>query len=157
MKNYTRVFAGLVALLMTASSTGMFAYASEGGVKSIGTLVAEQDKEDGEKSDSKEEKTAQVKSVNGFKKDETVYVITDANGKPTKKVVTAHLLNPDGKDTIPDVSDLTDIENTKNDDSYSGSGSGMNWNAGGKDIYYKGYSDAALPVDKKTHQKRHKK
>ncbi|MBQ1538233.1 MAG: hypothetical protein IIZ73_07975, partial [Ruminococcus sp.] len=145
MKNYTRVFAGLVALLMAAGSTGMFAYAADASAATVGTLVSGQDK-DGS-TEAADDKAEQAKTTNGFKKDETVYVITDANGKPSKKVVTSHLLNPDGKDTIPDASDLTDIENTKNDDSFTGSGSSMKWNADGDDIYYKGYSDAALPVD----------
>ncbi|MBR1723451.1 MAG: hypothetical protein IJ723_00290, partial [Ruminococcus sp.] len=130
MKNYTRVFAGLVALLMTASSTGLYAVSADGNVKTVGTLVAS---DEDKTSESKEDTKAAVKSVsNGFKKDETVYVITDANGNPTKKVVTAHLLNPEGKAQIPDVSDLTDIENTKNDDDYSGSGSSMTWKAKGE-------------------------
>lgn len=81
-------------------------------------------------------------------KEETVYVIADTNGKPDQVIVSEWLKNGDGADTIRDASHLNDIENVKGDEDYTkGSGDELTWNAKGKDIYYRGTSNAQLPVD----------
>lgn len=79
-------------------------------------------------------------------KEETVYLITDANGSVTKTIVSDRLSNPDGKDTLEDKSNLKDIENVKGDEDYSESNGKLTWNAGGKEICYQGTSEQSVPV-----------
>lgn len=80
-------------------------------------------------------------------KEETVYVLTDAQGNNPSIIVSNWLKNPEGADTLKDVSDLTDIENLKADFTYTEDGDNKVWNAGGKDVYYSGNSDKEAPVD----------
>lgn len=81
-------------------------------------------------------------------KEETVYVIADANGKSKKVIVSEWLKNQKGSDTLKDQSNLKDVKNVKGDQDFTkGSGDELTWNAGGSDIYYQGTSDKQLPVD----------
>ena len=80
-------------------------------------------------------------------KEETVYVIADANGNPTRTIVSAWLKNPEEADTITDRSTLTGIENVKGSETYTTDANGdLVWQADGSDIYYQGSSDAPLPI-----------
>ncbi len=79
------------------------------------------------------------------KKDETVYVISNADGSAKNIIVSDHLTNPDGADTIADVSELEEIENVKGDETFSDG----TWQANGNEIYYQGKSSDALPVEMK--------
>ena len=81
-------------------------------------------------------------------KEETVYVIADANGKANKVIVSEWLKNQKGSDTLKDQSNLKDVKNVKGDQDFTkGSGDELTWNAKGSDIYYQGPSDKQLPVD----------
>jgi len=82
-------------------------------------------------------------------KNETVYVIMDADGKTEKKVVSEWLKNPEGKKTIEDSSDLENIENTSGDEEFEKDGEDLVWNAEGRDIKYQGETSKELPVDVK--------
>lgn len=87
----------------------------------------------------------------GEDKEETVYVLTDANGNVNKKIVSDWLKNKDGSDKLEDKSDLKDIENVKSDADYiTGEDGAITWNANGEDIYYQGTTDKQLPVDVKV-------
>ena len=76
-------------------------------------------------------------------KDETVYILADAQGAARKIIVSDWLKNPQGADTLPDVSTLESIENVKGLETLE---NGL-WNAAGKDIYYQGESQAQLPLE----------
>ena len=80
-------------------------------------------------------------------KQETVYVIANADGSVKKIIVSELLKNPDGKKELSDESDLQDIENVKNNNTYKMSGESYVWDAEGEDVYYQGTTDKALPVD----------
>lgn len=83
-------------------------------------------------------------------KEETVYVITDANGNADNVIVSAWLKNGEGSDTISDVSSLSSIENVKGDETFDlSAGNVLTWNANGSDIYYQGTTDQELPVTMK--------
>lgn len=87
----------------------------------------------------------------GEDKEETVYVLTDANGNVNKTIVSDWLKNKDGSDKLEDKSDLKDIENVKSDADYTtGEDGAITWNAKGEDIYYQGTTDKQLPVDVKV-------
>ena len=79
-------------------------------------------------------------------KDETVYVNADASGKTSKITVSDQLTNAGSQKTVEDASDLSDIQNVKGDETYSGSGSNMTWTTDGEDIFYQGTSTKELPV-----------
>ena len=83
-------------------------------------------------------------------KEETVYVIADANGNAQDTIVSEWLKNTDKKDTIEDVSKLSDIENVSGDETFKQNGTKLTWQAGGNDIYYQGHSSEASPVSVKV-------
>jgi putative membrane protein len=80
-------------------------------------------------------------------KDETVYVLANADGSVQKLIVSDWLQNTLGSATLEDVSQLSDIENVKGDETFTASGDTQVWNANGSDIYYQGTVEQELPVD----------
>lgn len=94
---------------------------------------------------------AQVSAAAGKSayKDETVYVLTGADGSVEKRIVSDWLKNANGDATLKDRSDLQDIENVKGDETWSANGANLSWAAAGNDIYYQGTTDKELPVDVK--------
>lgn len=75
-------------------------------------------------------------------KDETVYVLSGADGSVQKIIVSDWLRNTLGKDEIYDSSDLDNVENVKGSETYSMNGDNMRvWNAQGNDIYCQGNID----------------
>ena len=86
----------------------------------------------------------------GKGKDETVYVISSADGSKKSVIVSDHLKNGDGKDTLEDKSELKDITNVNGYETFKkGSDGKLTWDAKGSDIYYQGTTDKELPVDVK--------
>ena len=79
------------------------------------------------------------------KKDETVYVLANPDGSARRVIVSDYLSNPDGADTIADVSNLEKIQNVKGDEAFADDV----WQAKGNEIYYQGDSSEALPVELK--------
>lgn len=80
-------------------------------------------------------------------KEETVYIIADANGNPSKTIVSAWLKNEKGEATLQDKTDLTDLTNVKGDGSYTDNGDGtITWDTNGTDVYYQGTTSKDLPV-----------
>lgn len=80
-------------------------------------------------------------------KSETVYVNLDASGNPTG-VTVSDWLHTDRKEVrVEDQSDLTGIENVKDDTQPVTDGNKLVWNMSATDLYYQGQSDKALPVD----------
>ena len=80
-------------------------------------------------------------------KDETVYVLTDANGTVDHVIVSDWLQNPQYADSMHDVSYLNEIENVKDERSYEVDGTSYEWDTEGSDLYYQGTTDAELPLD----------
>ncbi len=79
-------------------------------------------------------------------KEETVYLITDANGNVTKTIVSGWLKNGSKSKEIQDVSDLNEIENVKGDETFTQDGKNITWQANGEDIYYQGTTDKETPI-----------
>ena len=80
-------------------------------------------------------------------KDETVYVIANADGSVRETIVSAWLHNPDGAAVLTDYADLTDITNVRGYETWTQEADGtITWNADGSDIYYQGKSTGQLPV-----------
>ena len=82
-------------------------------------------------------------------KEETVYLISDADGAVNKTIVSDWLKNTDGSATLEDTSDLQDIENVKGDESFTKNGNDLTWQADGNDIFYQGTTTKQAPVSEK--------
>lgn len=87
-------------------------------------------------------------------KDETVYVIANADGSVKKIIVSDWIKNSLNENNLKDKSELKDIKNVKGDESYVMDSDNMRvWNADGADIYYQGTISKELPVDLKVSYK----
>lgn len=87
-----------------------------------------------------------TQSVN--EKDETVYVLANADGSVQRIIVSDWLKNALGSDSIADRSELESIENVRGNESCRSDGEdGLLWDAQGSDIYYQGDSSRELPVE----------
>ncbi len=80
-------------------------------------------------------------------KEETVYVMMDADGKVSSTVVSEWLKNPTGAKELTDTSTLKDIKTVKGTASYTQNQNRLNWVTDGSDIYYQGQTKAKLPID----------
>ena len=84
-------------------------------------------------------------------KDETVYVMTNADGGVQKVIVSDELKNATKAEALKDKSDLTNITNVKGTETYQKNADGtITWNAQGGDIYYQGTSEKTAPVQVKV-------
>lgn len=80
-------------------------------------------------------------------KDETVYVLTGADGAVQKIIVSDWIQNASGSALLSDRSELSDIENVKGDESFANGEDGSKiWDAQGNDVYYQGCADKELPI-----------
>ena len=84
--------------------------------------------------------------VLAYTKDETVYTKLDKNGNKYQTIVSTHIENEDKQETIRDVSDLINIQNTNGEEEYIQNENSLEWKAQGSDIYYQGESSKELPV-----------
>ena len=84
--------------------------------------------------------------VMAYTKEEMVYVKTDAEGQKYETIVTNHIKNTEAADTIKDISDLLNIENTNGYETFQKDGDTVVWDAKGNDIYYRGETDKELPI-----------
>lgn len=96
----------------------------------------------------KASKSEENKSQDG--KEETVYLITDANGKVKQTIVSSWLKNGSAKAEIKDVTSATDLENVKGNETFTQNGRQLTWQADGKDIYYQGTTTKKLPITQKV-------
>ena len=86
--------------------------------------------------------TEQVQSLDA--KEETVYLIADANGNAKQTIVSNWLKNGSANAQIHDETELTEIENVKGNETFSQNGKKLIWQAGGQDIYYRGTTEKKL-------------
>ena len=82
----------------------------------------------------------------GIVKEETVYIMANADGSSSKVIVSDWIRNGEQADSITDVTGLADITEVKNGESYVKQSDGYVWQAGGNDIYYQGTTDKQLPL-----------
>ena len=113
----------------------------------FGTANKTEDTENTSAASSQAAETTEQKKPS---KDETVYVLANADGSVKKIIVSDWIKNNGGK-TVSDKTELSDIKNVKGDESYVMDTDNMReWNADGKDIYYQGTISKARPVDLKV-------
>lgn len=148
-KEWKRDVSVVMTALLVCGSVGVPAEAKETGgyirenglaavqklepeVKTAGATLSDQDKKQ-------------------LEKEETVYVIADANGSPQKLIVSDWLKNAMGSEAVEDTTELTNIVNVKGDESFKQKEGFLGvWDAAGNDIYYQGNIEKELPVDMKV-------
>lgn len=81
------------------------------------------------------------------RKEETVYVLSGADGSMEKVIVSGWLQNTSGQEFLEDLCDLENLENMKGEETFTREGDTLVWNAKGNDIYYQGTSGKDLPVE----------
>lgn len=150
-KYIVRVVAGVLTIALVGTGIGATAVFAE---KNSTAVTAEADSTTGSSKDADDIADKLMDSVslkdNNADKDESVYLISDANGNVNKTIVVDHLKNKDKKDTLEDASNLSDIENVKGKEKFTQSGDKLTWQAGGKDIYYQGTATEEPPVTQKV-------
>lgn len=169
-----RIVAGILCIALAGAGTGTYLYQTQKAVEAnaagqkSGRNAKDADalkKKDASGKDSaedsvKKEITEKILSMfaddsdgkaeeNVDEKEETVYLITDANGNVNKTIVSSWLKNGSKSAQIKDVSRLSGIENVKGDETFTQNGNELIWQADGKDIYYQGTTDEELPVTQK--------
>ncbi len=85
--------------------------------------------------------------VFAFTKDETVYSKLKPNGEQYKTIVSTHINNTENLDTIYDITNLLNVENTNGDETFSKDENTLIWDAKGNDIYYQGETEEKLPIE----------
>ena len=82
-----------------------------------------------------------------FSKSETVYAVMNGDGSIKSTTVSEHLYSASGLSGVTDKTTLTDIQNTESDAEFTQNGEELVWNTDDTDVYYKGNTDKALPID----------
>ena len=82
-----------------------------------------------------------------FSKSETVYAVMNGDGSIKSTTVSEHLYSASGLSGVTDKTTLTDIQNTESDAEFTQNGEELVWNTEDTDVYYKGNTDKALPID----------
>ena len=83
-------------------------------------------------------------------KSETVYAVMNGDGSIKSTTVSEHLYSASGLSGVTDKTTLTDIQNTESDAEFTQNGEELVWNTEDTDVYYKGNTDKALPIDVKV-------
>ena len=85
-----------------------------------------------------------------FSKSETGYAVMNGDGSIKSTTVSEHLYSASGLANVTDKTTLTDIQNTESDAEFTQNGEELVWNTNDTDVYYKGNTDKALPIDVKV-------
>ena len=150
LRKSPRVLSVLLSVTMGMSMFGSFARTVQAAENNSGE---EQVLTEAEKALlSEEDKNRSHAADSG--KSETVYVLADPLGRSREIIVSEWLKNKEGAGELSDRSSLTDIENVEGYETFTKKEDGtLAWAADGNDIYYRGKSDRALPVDVKVSYK----
>lgn len=139
-KYMPKVLSGVLSLTILCSGVAVASYSA--GAESIGS----------ETTVSSAKSSANNKSVSSNNdkklfKNETVYVIANADGSAKKVIVSDWIKNTVKANTFKDISNLENIKNVKGDETYEIDENNMyEWNADGEDIYFQGTGKEELPV-----------
>lgn len=160
-KYVIRVVAGAVTIAVIGTGAGVYTVHAQKAVQSQETEseADAEDEADTEAEDKAEQEEVKDKlsevlsgedtSAEEAGKEETVYVVANADGSANNVIVSDWLKNKEGSDSLKDASDLKDITNVKGDETFTQNGDEITWDAKGNDIYYQGTTDKELPVTEK--------
>lgn len=76
---------------------------------------------------------------------ETVYVTATASGEVSSVLSSVYIVNPDGREQLTDVSNLTDVHNILANETPKRNGDAWVFEADGEDVCYQGVSEGQLP------------
>lgn len=144
-----KAFAAGVAVLTAASVGGVYVGNTYFQPQSV--AQAKDKKKDIDflkKLTEKKDKTSK-EETDGIFKDESVYVLANADGSQKKITVTDWLKNAGDEKELKDYSELEDIENVKGDEQFAQNGGELTWSTKDADIYYQGTTDKKLPITEK--------
>lgn len=159
---FVKIGAVCAAVLLTAGAAGTTVYAKsrrtadsaaaaeENKTGNILITVAEEDKTAMEKIEDEWKDIWQPAEESGLVKEETVYIMADADGSNRRIIVSDWIKNGEGAASITDVTGLADITEVKNGESYTKQNGEYVWQADGNDIYYQGTTDKELPLTLKV-------
>ncbi|MGN0174537.1 MAG: hypothetical protein ACI39F_08860 [Acutalibacteraceae bacterium] len=137
-----KIIASVLCLSLITGSVGVLAYTS--GKSDVAKGAENTSEVDNKKENKKSDKT----DGEEISKEETVYVMTKADGSVKKIIVSDWIKNSQKAKTIEDYTNLENTENVKGNEKYTINSDNMRvWDADGNDIYYKGETDKELPVD----------
>lgn len=139
-KKIIKIVSIVLAAAMIGTSSGLLAFAAQNSNDDNTTSSSVSDSA----STSSEKKHSDTDG-----KEETVYIIANADGTTKKVIVSDWLKNGSQNASIEDETTLKDIKNVKGDETFTNNGENYTWAANGSDIYYQGTTDKALPVDMK--------
>lgn len=91
--------------------------------------------------------------VMAMSQDETVYTKLQSNGEMEESSVIRHLVNDKKDYQLFDRTNLSNVENLNGFESFVVDNGKVVWNAEGKDIYYSGKTQEALPISVKVEYK----
>lgn len=143
MKKGIKITAAALAVLASAGATGYYANINKANADDHASTVEPR---------TVSAVTSETRTASSEKaqKDETVYVLSDANGNVNKTIVSDWLKNTGALKSIDDISNLSDIVNVKGSQAYTADGDSVLWDAQGSDIYYRGTTDKQVPVTMKV-------
>lgn len=142
LKKYMpKVISGVLSLTILCSTVGFASYSA--GAKSTGAETTNKNTSN----TSSTVKSVSDDSTKKLSKNETVYVIANADGSAKKIIVSDWIKNTAKAKSFEDISNLDDIENVKGDETYTVNENNMyEWSADGNDICYQGTGKSELPV-----------
>lgn len=142
LKKYMpKVLSGALSLTILCSTIGAASYSA--GAKSTGAETMNRNITD----TSSTVKSVSENKIQKLSKNETVYVIANADGSAKKVIVSDWIKNTAKAKSFEDISNLNNIENVKGDETYTVNENNMyEWSADGNDIYYQGTGKSQLPV-----------
>ena len=141
-KNYIKgAISGALALTILCAGVGVAAYSAKCRQYCTGSRCSTESTVEAVKKAS-----TTKEALKKLSKNETVYVIADANGAAKKIIVSDWLKGVDTKGKVKDVSNLKDVKNVKGDETYTvNEDNAYEWVANGDDIYYQGTGTTELP------------
>lgn len=151
MKKMKKGIAGVLCAALVCGGAGQAIHAlAAGGEKAPGEDVqaVNMSGEDRKSANADGEETnAGIKQGEIISKDETVYILTGADGAVREIIVSDWIRNAPGMMEVRDRTELTDVENIKSEEGYIlEAEQTLVWDARGNDIYYQGNADKEPPV-----------
>lgn len=133
-----------VALALGGTGATMYALAADNGTVQDGENRTSDTNT--EEKESAPEAKAEIRDGK-LSKEETVYILADADGSTRKIIVSDWLKNGTGADSLEDISELFNVENINGDEGFTQeTGNVMVWDARGRDIYYQGSTEKEPPI-----------
>lgn len=132
----TKTIALVLAAMIVGGSVSVLSYAAVANKNDKANTAESKQTESSQTSDAK------------LAKDETVYVLANADGSVKKIIVSDWIKNNTKSATVKDGGELDDVKNVKSNESYTMNADNMReWNADGNDVYLQGTTEKQLPVD----------